>query len=385
MGAPQNRLLESAIGLKNRGHEVMIITAMPNYPKGKIFDGYRGKIFVKETIKELEVNRYYLYPSNSKKSIPRIISMLSFSITALLSWRKVRRFKPDYIITESPPLTLAYTGLWLSRISGSKHIMNVSDIWPLSALEIGAISKGRLYNLLEKFEKYLYQKSYACFGQSRQIIDHIKKNGGNNTILFRNGVDFNRFNNYKQQPRNTSQPLRIVYAGLLGVAQGILELCKNIDFKTLNVEFHVYGEGAERNELVNFLDGKNDTNIYLHNSVPSSEVPDTIMQYDITLIPLKKAIFGAVPSKIYESMAAGLPIIFTGGGEGAEIIIENKIGWVCSPADYNSISDTISNIQKSTNIEIDILKENCRKTAKELFNRDIQIDKINIFLSQHHL
>ena len=150
MGAPQSRLLETAIGLKKRGHEVTVVTAMPNYPKGRIFDGYRGKLIKEDEVSGIRTIRYTLYPSNSKKNLPRIISLLSFSFTALFSLFKIRKIRPDFILTESPPLTLAWSGIMLSKLSGAKHIANISDLWPLSAFEIGAISKGRVYGMLEK-------------------------------------------------------------------------------------------------------------------------------------------------------------------------------------------------------------------------------------------
>ncbi len=380
MGAPQSRLLETAIGLKKRGHRVLIVTAMPNYPKGKIFDEYKGKFYLKDTVNDIDTLRYSLYPSNSKKTLPRIISMLSFSFTAMFSIFKIRKFKPDYIFTESPPLTLALSGLLLSKLSGAKHIMNVSDIWPLSALEIGAISKGRVYSILEKVEKYLYVKSFACFGQSQQIIDHINSKGTIKTLLFRNGVDFERFRSIKKiENTSGSSGIRIVYAGLLGVAQGVFDICKNINFRELGVEFHIYGDGAEKVEIETFLNAHPNINIYLHKSVARNLIPETIMQYDITLIPLKMAIFGAVPSKIYEAMAAGLPILFTGGGEGAEIIKSTETGWVCAPSDFKDINSKIKEIATLNNSQLSVYKSNCLKAAENLFNRDIQIDNIDKF------
>ncbi|MGN6568961.1 MAG: glycosyltransferase, partial [Flavipsychrobacter sp.] len=155
MGAPQSRLLETANGLISLGWEVKVITAMPNYPTGKIFKDFKGKLSAKDKVGNIDVWRYWLYASNSKKSLPRIISMLSFSFTSFMAIFKLRKLKPDYVFTESPPLTLGLTGLMLARFTGARHIMNVSDLWPLSAYELGAISKGFTYNQLEKLEHYL--------------------------------------------------------------------------------------------------------------------------------------------------------------------------------------------------------------------------------------
>ncbi|MEO8209828.1 MAG: glycosyltransferase WbuB, partial [bacterium] len=133
MGAPSNRLLELIKGFKKNGWDISVITAMPNYPKGKIFNSYKGKFKVEEKLDGFNILRFWLYASNSAKKFPRIISMLSFSLTSLLSVPFVRKFNPDFFFVESPPLTLGFSAYILSQLSKSKLIMNVSDLWPLTA------------------------------------------------------------------------------------------------------------------------------------------------------------------------------------------------------------------------------------------------------------
>jgi glycosyltransferase involved in cell wall biosynthesis len=384
MGAPQSRLFETARGLKQKGWDIRIITAMPNYPTGKIFDKYRNRFFVNDNIEGIDIWRYWLFASNSKNTIPRIISMLSFSFVVLFALFKIRKFKPDYIFTESPPLTLGLSGLILSKLSNSKHVMNVSDLWPLSAFELGAISKGFLYNRLENLEKYLYKKSFACTGQSQEIIDQLINHGSTKTHLYRNGVDFDRFEAIRNNITNTKSPkIKIVYAGLLGVAQGIFDLCKKINFSDLNVEFHIYGDGAEKNDILLYLNNNKNRGIYIHESVKRDLVPNMLMQYDITIIPLIKPIFGAIPSKIYEAMAAGLPIIFAGGGEGSEIISKYKIGWVCVPSNFEEMKSIIKEVSTMDEITLLSIKNNCMLTAKNIFDRKIQIEQLNNFLLEN--
>jgi glycosyltransferase involved in cell wall biosynthesis len=379
MGAPQSRLWETAIGLKKRGWEVNVITAMPNYPTGKIFKSHTGKLYSTDIIEGIKINRYWLYASNSKKALPRIISMLSFSFLSLLSLRSLLKKRPQFIFTESPPLTLACTGLLLSKITGAKHIMNVSDLWPLSAYELGAISKGKIYQILEKIEKYLYKNSFACTGQSDEIINAVKIKGAKYSHLYRNGVDIQRFNiTSKKNECN----FRIIYAGLLGVAQGIVSLCKSIPFHQLGYEFHIYGDGAEKEELIKYLELHPNIGIYYHGNAPRNEIPTILSQYDFTIIPLIKPIYGAIPSKIYEAMAAQLPIIFAGGGEGAKLISQHHAGWICAPSDYSSIANTLRMIRTLTQAELSMIKQNCRHAASNTFNREIQIDLLHQFLIQ---
>lgn len=381
MGAPQSRLYETVIGLQKRGWEILIITAMPNYPTGRVFDGYRGLFALKDETDGINIRRYALYASHSKKSFPRIVSMLSFGFTAMFSLARVRAFKPAYVITESPPLTLGLTGLALARIAGAKHIMNVSDIWPLSALRLGAISEGYMYKRLEKLERYLYRRSFACMGQSSEITDRLEITGSKRTILFRNGVDFNRFEQIRETVKvETTGKLRIVYAGLLGMAQGVKDICRHIDFASLHAELHIYGEGSEKNEIQEFISKHPHRGIVLHKSISREAIPATLMHYDITLIPLITPIYGAIPSKIYEAMAAGLPIIFSGGGEGERIINQYRTGWACTPGNYAEISTKIKEVAAMDIKQLDKIKENCIKAARNVFNREIQVEHLNQFL-----
>lgn len=379
MGAPQSRLFETAKGLKELGWDVFVITAMPNYPSGKISENYKGRLFYNEKIDDINVFRTWLFASNSKKSMPRILSMLSFSILSLFSVLKIKKFKPDFILTESPPLTLGLSGMIISKIVGAKHLINVSDIWPLSAFELDAISnEGYLYKMLVKVEQFLYKKSYASIGQSNQIVNHLNVNGAKRSWLYRNGVNSSRF----KQPMDFEErkPIRIVYAGLLGVAQGLFDIVKNIDLLDGRLELHIYGEGAEKKEIIEFLNCNPKKGVFINESVKRDKVPDMLSQHHITLIPLRKPIYGAVPSKIYEAMAAGLPIIFAGGGEGAEIIERYELGWICKPSDFSQLNSILITIL-NTDLELILKKrKNCQFAGQKIFDREIQINKLNELL-----
>lgn len=375
MGAPQNRLLELSKIFIEKGWEVCVVTAMPNYPKGQIFKEYKGKFSTEEDVHGIKVLRYWMYASIAAKSIPRIISMLSFSFTSLFSRSFIKKFKPDFIFTESPPLTLAFSGYLLSKLTGSRLIMNVSDVWPLSAKELGVIRDGFLYRQLERFEKFLYKKSYLCTGQSEEIAAHIKSSGGERVYLFRNGVDVRRFTK-SRSAAELKENIKIIYAGLLGVAQGIFDIAKNIDFGELGSEFHIYGEGAERNKLENYLKDNGNRNIFLHESVSREEIPNLLSGFYCTIIPLVNNIYGAVPSKIYESMAAGLPVMFSGSGEGAKIISEYKVGLVSKPKDYDSLKENIIKIKNSVSLRNE-MSERGRKLAEEKFDRNVLIDEFS--------
>ena len=378
MGAPQNRLYEMCRGLKDNGADVSIITGMPNYPTGKIFDAYKGKFSMTETLDDMEVKRYWLYASNARKVLPRIWNMISFSLMVLFSLFYLRKRHNDYIVVESPPLTLGESALILAKLTGAKLVLNVSDLWPLSAKELGAMSETSIsYRCLEKLEHHLYKKSCFCMGQSQEIVDYIKDHGAKDVYLFRNGVDPTRFEGIETKPEESK--VKLVYAGLLGFAQGIADICKSVNFAELGMEFHIYGAGGEQAEIETTIAEHPNRGIYYHGVVSRQELPCKLKEGNMTLIPLVKNIFGAVPSKIYESMAAGLPIMFVGEGEGARIVKENNIGLVANSKDYKALEENIK-YAVSHPEKMKVMSDNCKECAQNMFNRPKQIKSLYDYL-----
>jgi len=377
MGAPQNRLYEMVRGLKELGNELYIVTAMPNYPTGKIFPEYQGKLVSHEIMDGIAVKRYWLYASNVRKVIPRIWNMVSFSCMALFSACYLRKLHLDYLVVESPPLTLGIVGIWLAKFAKCKLIANISDIWPLSAKELGAISEGRLYRILERLEHKIYRSAHICMGQSQEIVDHIAAHGGKNVYLFRNGVDPTRF----QIVRNDAitYPVKLIYAGLLGFAQGVADICKSINFADIGAELHIYGAGGEQEEIEQYLQQNPNRGIFYHGVVSRQELPKKLQEAHLTLVPLVKNIYGAVPSKIYESMAAGLPIMFIGEGEGAKIVENNAIGLVAHAKDYATLQANIQYIVSHPDIMKNMI-DHCQKCAQTKFNRPQQILSLHQYL-----
>lgn len=379
MGAPQNRLLEMCRGLKDNGADISIITGMPNYPTGRIFPEYKGKLSMTETLDDMEIKRYWLYASNARKVLPRIWNMISFSIMVLFSLHYLIKRHNDFIIVESPPLTLGESALILAKLTRAKLVLNVSDLWPLSAKELGAMSEsGISFKCLEKLEHHLYKKSLFCMGQSQEIVDYIKDHGAKEVYLFRNGVDPLRFEGLDIKPEEGK--VKLIYAGLLGFAQGIANICKSVNFAELGVEFHIYGAGGEKDEIEETLATNPNNGIFYHGVVSRQELPSKLKEANMTMIPLVKNIYGAVPSKIYESMAAGLPIMFVGEGEGARIVKENNIGLVAHSKDYDALKDNIRYAFSHPD-EMKIMSDNCNNCAQNKFNRPKQIKALYDYLN----
>lgn len=378
-GAAPTRIHNLAKMLRDHGYEVQVITAMPNYPLGRIFPEYRGKVVNKEKSEGISIRRLWLYPSNSRNPVKRIISMFSYTFSLyVFALPRLIFNRPNYVVISSPPLLSGYAGTIISRLIGSKTILNVSDIWPSTALELGAIKKGSFYNLLEWIEKRMYKLAKAYVGQSVEILDHINKVTPHNKkqFLYRNLLEVSPFIN-EERPQGKK---KIVYAGLIGIAQGIYDMCREINFNELGVEFHVYGDGFEKNKLIEFIAKNPDHGIYYHDSIPSSDIPAMLRNYHATLVPLKTSIYGAVPSKVFMAMANGVPIFFSGTGEGARIVQEGNMGWVSPPADYDTLRDNIRKMVAMSPAEYLDIRQNCIAHVQSPFNKQRQDEAFHEFL-----
>ncbi|WP_346883533.1 glycosyltransferase family 4 protein [uncultured Algibacter sp.] len=342
IGAASNRIFHLAKGLQKHKFNVSVITPLPNYPKGEIFNEYKG--LFKHTLKEndITINRLWIYASNSKNKLLRLIAMLSYSFS--LIWFFIWNKTPNTVIVQSPPLLVAFTSMFFLRSKNRKLILNVSDLWPIAGLELGAIKKNFSYKVLEKIERFNYKHGHLVLGQSEEILSHVtsmfpKKE----TFLYRNYPDFKILEN--SQKTTSTKKIKLVYAGLLGVAQGIFKLCQKLDYT--HVEFHIYGSGAEQNKITELITVQPNLDIKYHGEISRKELHNVLLRYDVTIIPLLNRIYGSVPSKIFEYARLGLPMIYFGGGEGEKIIEQHHLGWIAKAGDYNNLNAIIAKIDLS--------------------------------------
>jgi len=373
-GAAPYRILNTAKELKSFGFDVDVITTLANYPKGKLFEGYKWRVFKKEVIEGITCRRYWLYPSNSNNPIIRVLSMLSFSFSLLFTIPLLILKKPDIIIVQTPPLLSATTAVFISRIIGSKVVLNVSDIWPLTAVELGVMKKKSItFKIFSNVEKLMYKYSDFFIAQSNETCNYLKNNTNKPILLYRN-LTKPYFNNQIWMKKNVEK--KIAYAGLLGVAQDIYSICKNINFKDLNIQFHIYGDGVQKRSIQNFTK-QNPNNIFLHDSVSKDEIQKKLLHFDATIIPLKRNIYGAFPSKISMAMSSALPIFFVGDGEGFEFVNEHNFGYTSKAGDIKGLTNNIKTFSQLDSDDIIKMKSKIIKTVREKF--DYQQQQLELF------
>lgn len=174
--------------------------------------------------------------------------------------------------------------------------------------------------------------------------------------------------------------VRIVYAGLLGVPQGVLDIIEHVDFKALDAELHVYGGGNQKEAIKRYIVNHADGNIFFHGYVEAHEMNGVLSQYDASLIPLVTYIKGAVPSKIFDTMPLGLPILFCGEGEGAAIVRKYQLGFVSRPKDYDTLAQNIRKLSLMSEEERQRMAERGREASKGVFNFNRQMDDCYKFI-----
>lgn len=379
-GAPQNRLHDLAKRWVSNGHTVTVMTAMPNYPNGAVFPEYKGKFTCRETIDNVNVIRSAIFASKKKSTFVQLTVYFSFVISAILvGFLRLR--KQDYLICESPPLFLGISAVMLSIRCRSKLVMNVSDLWPESAVQLGIIGQGAVLRSLERFEKFLYYWSWLVSCQTEGIVEGVKRRYPKvDTFLFPNGVDLDMFHFAAEKDPDLAEEYNIQpdhfivgYGGNHGRSQAlsqVLEAAKILRNQT-RIYFFFFGDGPEKDDLVKYAQETSLGNVKFFPSQPREKMTKVQSLWDVALVPLKNIdLFdGARPSKMFELMAGGIPFLFCGRGEGADIAVESGCGIVVPPEEPAALAEKILDLSWKEKDELKQMSRQGRKFVTEKFNR----------------
>ncbi|WP_396144307.1 glycosyltransferase family 4 protein [Flavobacterium sp.] len=371
-GAAANRIEQLALKLNQNNYKVSVICPLGNYPKGELFPEYKGKFSVTENRDNIAVKRLWIYPSVSKNLVVRIISVLSFSLS--LFFYLLFKKTPQKVVVQSPPLLLSFISVFVLSLKKKKIILNISDLWPLAAIELKALKENSFSHKFSLFlERFIYKKATLIIGQSNEIITHITSLFPlKECYLYRNFPD-HKIENFDLKLEE-NQPIKIFYAGLLGIAQGVYELCEKIDLNGLNIELHLFGDGAEKSQIEALISSEKGKNIFFHGMMERNDLHEKLKTFDIAIVPLKVRIYGSVPSKIFEYGALGFPILYFGGGEGETIVEENNMGWIASVKNYEQLNHEIEKISKMSKSELFEMKKSIFIKSEINFNLDNQMN-----------
>ena len=379
IGAAPGRITNMAKGLKNSGFDVDVLTCLPNYPKGRIFEGYRHRFSAKEQIDGINVYRYWVYATVSKNAFKRVLAMTTSAMSMFAFAFRTKLIRSyDKVIVQSPPIMVSASAVFLfKKLFKRNLVLNVSDL----AVELGFMkSKGIAYRIMSALERFIYRNADSVMGQSQEILDRIKELQPDKPMfLYRNlPVTVPRESACRDRMRSHNV-LKIVYAGLLGVPQDVLSIVRNINFKELGCELHIYGGGNQTEDIIREI-GEGLNGVFYHGLLQKEDMISELSLYDVSLVSLVKSIRGALPSKIFDILPFGTPILFSGDGEGARIVSECEIGLISAPSNYNGLKD---NIIRFIQMDFDTFvayKDRCIALANERFNFIKQMSLFKAFL-----
>lgn len=377
VGPAQVRLFELAKRLIGAGETVTVVTGFPNYPTGVIAPGYGGKMFMEDHVDGIRVLRTWVFATRGRGFLSRILNYLSFPVFSLLAIRKLGR--TDVIYVQSPPLFTGLAALWFARLRRAPFIFNVSDIWPQSAVELGVLRNRFAIRISEMLERHIYRRAARITVPTPGILERLVARGVPREKLFllTNGVDTAA---YQVGAPDLELASRLgldghkvfMYAGLHGLAQGldvILEAAKLT--RNPDILYVLVGDGAEKAELVAKAEAEGIANVRFLPIQPTSTLPAVLNLAYATIIPLRRLeLFkAALPSKLFDSMAAGRPIVAPLWGEAAALVEAAACGVVVEPEDARAVQRAVETLAADPALA-HRLGEQGRRYVVQHFDRD---------------
>jgi glycosyltransferase involved in cell wall biosynthesis len=362
------------------GVDVSVLTAMPNYPQMKIYEGYEGKEYAYEEIEGIPVHRTSIYLPKNKSIIQRLLNYFSFVYSsAKIGKNKIGHI--DVIMCESPPLFLGYSALYLKRKKNAKLIFNVSDLWPESAEKLGVVTNKWMLKLAYRLEKKLYHKSILVTGQTQGICKNINERFPSvKTFWLPNGVDVSYYNpetvngNWRNENGFLDSDILFLYAGIIGLAQG-LEIILNVAERVKmnpSIKFIFVGSGPEKNKLQSMTNDMKLSQVYFFDAVSKLQMPQIVQALDVSIIPLRKLdlFLGAIPSKIFENLAMEKPVILAVDGEARELFVnQGQCALYSEPENVDELAKNVLLLANNIDLRHQLGKRG-RKYVEEYFNRN---------------
>ncbi|AFM43280.1 glycosyltransferase [Desulfosporosinus acidiphilus SJ4] len=358
-GAAQVRLKEVAKGLQRNGHEVTVVTAFPNHPSGIIPPEYQGHWRMKDEVEGIPVWRTWIYPVQRGRFWKRLLNYFSFVFSSF--WGLSKAGKQDILFFESPPLFLGITALIYGWFTRTRIIMNISDLWPESAVALGLVNSRWMIGAAEWLEKLLYKKAWKISCQTEGIRSSLLERGvpDHKVTFLPNGVNLDLF-----APRERDQAMAgklgikdeefvLIYAGTMGYAQGLESVIKTAEIlrDEQGIRFLFVGDGTEKPMLEALVKEKDLDNVIFVDFQPVQEMPRYFSLASASIVPLKrnKLFEGARPSKMFPALGSEVPVIYSGEGEAADLVLSSGGGVVVEPENAEDLAKTILELKQNTN------------------------------------
>lgn len=337
--AAATRVYERAVYWAKWGHDVTVVTCAPNFPIGKVFDGYRNDWCRVETMDGIRVVRVKTYIAANEGFLRRTFDFVTFMVSAVVAG--LFQARPDVVVATSPQFFAAVGGWMLGILRRRPFIFELGDLWPRSILAVGAMRESFAIRMLEKLELFLYRRSARVVALTQAFKDDLVRRNidGNKIAVVINGVDLPR---YAPRPRDAElakiwgleDKFVVGYVGTHGMAHGLVNVLDAAESLRDDDRFRflLVGAGAERQMLLDEAARRKLPNVVFQPLQPKDMMPRIWSVCDAALVHLKNdpAFSEVIPSKIFEAMGMGLPIVMASPqGEGSKILLDDGAGmWV---------------------------------------------------------
>jgi colanic acid biosynthesis glycosyl transferase WcaI len=367
-----------------RGHHVNILTSFPNFPDGKVFGGYRQSLFKRETLDTVDVLRVPTLIFPNRAIFLRIIDFLSFMVTSCIASFFVSR--PDVVMATSPQFFTAVSGWFVSRVYRRPFVFEIRDLWPDSIVAVGVMKEGRVVRFIRVVEQFLYRQAdlIVTVTSSSRALLMARGIDGDKIVVVTNGIDISKLTpgpapDELRQRLGLQNKTVVSYVGTVGMAHGlqmVLDAAQDCRNSLPEVHFVIVGSGAELRDLQQQARERDLANVTFVGRVAHDEIVNYWRLSDMTLVLLKDIpLFRTViPSKIFEAMATGTPIITNVRGELQTLLEPLGTAEMIVPSNLNALVDAIETLAKNP-ARRQALSAAAVKAAKQ-YDRVVLADKL---------
>jgi len=368
--------------LAERGHEVNVITALPYYPKWKVYEEYKNRNFIKEVINGVNVYRVPLYLPKKVTAKTRILHELSFNFNALRYWIPAFFKSYDAVIGICSPLQVGIFPSLYKLVRNKPFIFHIQDLQVDAAKKLGLIKNKKLLSAIERAEKFLFEKATVVSTISEGMKKKILEKGipENKIFLLPNWVDtkfikpLSKEESLKKEFAFKDTDKIILYSGNIGEKQGleiVIDVAERLKERKA-VYFVFCGEGAAKERLVKLAEEKRLSNIKFFPLQPYEKLPRLLAMGDVHLVVQKRAASDLVmPSKLTGILAAGgLAVVTADEGTSLyDVVKKNQIGIVTKPEDLEALYETIVYCLDNLG-QLEGIKSRARQYAEDNLNKD---------------
>ncbi len=346
------RLRPLAAGLARLGHEVEVICEVPSHPQGVIYDGFSARPLQRRSLDRCAVTYVWAWPARSKSALSRLASYGSYAATAALTGSFAAR--PDVILASSPPLSVGAVGSLLSRRHRSPWVLDVRDLWPQVAGELGKVSSRRALDAAAALERRLYRDAAAIVTTTEPFNVHIGRiTEASKVTVIPNGTtrEWMAMGETDVDPAAVGlDPDRFVwtYAGNVGLSQGLDVAVEAARRLGSSFQLLILGDGASRPGLRRAAAAAPAGSVVFRDPLPPAEASRVMRASDALLVCLadKPALGKTVPVKLYDSAALGRPIVVAAPGEPRRISEQTGAAMTVPPGDAGALAEAVRRLRE---------------------------------------